>query len=78
MRAELSEEITELVNSYGPQLYPNDFNLLELQKSLNINGEVNYIDSDEEEELKTEELRQRRLARRKAKKKFADQDDDLS
>lgn len=76
MRAELSEEITELVNSYGPQLYPNDFNLLELQKSLNINGEVNYIDSDEEEELKTEELRQRRLARRKAKKKFADQDDD--
>ena len=31
MRHELSEEITELVNHYGPQLFPNDFNLLDLQ-----------------------------------------------
>lgn len=69
MRHELSEEITELVNHYGPQLFPNDFNLLDLQKSLNINGDVVYADSDEEEDMKTEELRNRRIARRKAEKK---------
>ncbi|CAX42605.1 dihydroxyacetone phosphate sn-1 acyltransferase (ec 2.3.1.42), putative [Candida dubliniensis CD36] len=69
MRHELSEEITELVNHYGPQLFPNDFNLLDLQKSLNINGDVVYADSDEEEDLKTEELRNRRIAKRKAEKK---------
>ncbi|EMG45178.1 putative glycerol-3-phosphate acyltransferase [Candida maltosa Xu316] len=74
MRHELSEEITELVNTYGPQLFPNDFNLLELQKSLNINNDVNYVDSDEEEDRKTEELRNRRIAKRKAEKKKREQE----
>ena len=43
--------------------------MLDLQKSLNINGDVVYADSDEEEDMKTEELRNRRIARRKAEKK---------
>ena len=69
MRHELRRKLLELVNHYGPQLFPNDFNLLDLQKSLNINGDVVYADSDEEEDMKTEELRNRRIARRKAEKK---------
>lgn len=68
-RKELSEQITEVVNKFGPELFPNDFNLLELKEHLNVTDEIQYIDSDEEEELKTQELRNRRKSQRKAKKK---------
>ncbi|KAK6455757.1 glycerol-3-phosphate O-acyltransferase [Scheffersomyces xylosifermentans] len=68
-RNELSEDITELVNTFGPQLYPNDFNLLKLKDQLNMKEGVNYVDSDEEEDKKTEELKNRRLRRRKAAKR---------
>ncbi|OBA22710.1 hypothetical protein METBIDRAFT_75905 [Metschnikowia bicuspidata var. bicuspidata NRRL YB-4993] len=66
MRRDLSNEITEFVNKYGLELFPDDFNLLEV-KSTKLARPVDY-DSDEEEELKTQELRNRRLASRKAKK----------
>ncbi|CAK9437893.1 uncharacterized protein LODBEIA_P22710 [Lodderomyces beijingensis] len=69
MRNELSEEITEVVNTFGPELYPRDFNLLELKHSLNITDEVNYVASDEEEDRKTEELKNRRQLRRKAERR---------
>lgn len=68
-RNELSEDITELVNTFGPQLYPKDFNLLEIKEQLNMKEGVNYIDSDEEEDRKTEELKNRRLRKRKDAKK---------
>lgn len=68
-RQELAEQITEVVNKFGPELFPNDFNLLELKDHLNVTDEIQYIDSDEEEELKTQELRNRRIAQRKAKKR---------
>ncbi|CAI5758492.1 unnamed protein product [Candida verbasci] len=69
MRHELSEEITEVVNTFGPELFPKDFNLLELKDRLKItDSKVNYVDSDEEEDKKTEELRNRRLQNRKKKK----------
>lgn len=64
-RNELSEEITSLVNTFGPELFPNDFNLLEMKDQFK---EVHYVDSDEEEDRKTEELRSRRLKNRKARK----------
>lgn len=64
MRKELSEEITEVVNELGPKLYPNDFNLLNLKNKLNINDKVEYVDSDEEEDRKTQELKNRRHQRR--------------
>lgn len=76
-RNELSEEITYLVNLFGPELFPNDFNLLELKDGLSnkkssktaiIDGKQQYIDSDEEEEMKTQELRKRRLQKRKERK----------
>lgn len=76
-RNELSEEITYLVNLFGPELFPNDFNLLESNDILNdkkttsINGKQQYLDSDEEEELKTQELRKRRMAKRKERKQKA-------
>ncbi|CCE79402.1 Piso0_001462 [Millerozyma farinosa CBS 7064] len=67
MRNELSEEITYLVNQYGPQLFPNDFNLYDLQrKPLSADGEL--IDSEEEEDLKTTALKERRNKNRKASK----------
>lgn len=68
MRDELSEEITFIVNEFGPQLFPDDFNLLDMKNSLNITDSVDYVDSDEEEERKTQELRQRRIRNRKAMK----------
>ncbi|ODV76781.1 uncharacterized protein CANTADRAFT_57598 [Suhomyces tanzawaensis NRRL Y-17324] len=73
LRNELSEEITYLVNTFGPELFPNDFNLLELKNQLNITGEVNYVDSDEEEDRKTEELRNRRMKSRKHARRAAKQ-----
>lgn len=70
MRRELSEEITDVVNTYGPELFPKDFNLLELKNSLRISDDVEYVDSDEEEEKKTQEMRNRRKLRRKAERKL--------
>ncbi|KAK6464296.1 glycerol-3-phosphate O-acyltransferase [Scheffersomyces coipomensis] len=70
-RDELSEDITELVNTFGPQLFPKDFNLLDMKQRLNITDEVNYVDSDEEEDRKTEELRHRRQQKRKDAKRAA-------
>jgi glycerol-3-phosphate O-acyltransferase/dihydroxyacetone phosphate acyltransferase len=70
-RAELSEEITFLVNSLGPQLFPDDFNLLHMKESLKISNGVKYVDSDEEEESKTQELRNRRMKKRKEAKRAA-------
>lgn len=77
-RNELSEEITELVNTFGPELFPNDFNLWEMKNNLRISDDVHYVDSDEEEEMKTQELRNRRLAKRKAAKLKAKQDKNSS
>ncbi|OWB58635.1 hypothetical protein B5S28_g4693 [[Candida] boidinii] len=86
-REQVSLEITEAVNKFGPTLFPKDFNLLEYQEKLekkkkrkemsanmnlsnsNISHNNGIIDSsDEEEELKTQELRNRRLLRKQAKK----------
>lgn len=69
LRNELSEEITYIVNHYGPELFPNDFNLLEMKDHLKISDNVDYIDSDEEEERKTQEVRKRRMKNRKAARK---------
>ena len=68
-RMELAEQITEVVNRFGPELFPNDFNLLELKDHLNVTDDIQYVDSDEEEDMKTQELRNRRIAQRKAKKR---------
>lgn len=67
MRKDLAEEITELVNHYGPVLFPHDFNLLHMRDKLYANE--SYVDSDEEEERKTQELRNRRKHSRKTAKK---------
>ncbi|CAH2352760.1 glycerol-3-phosphate O-acyltransferase 1 [[Candida] railenensis] len=70
-RKDLSEDITELVNTFGPELFPNDFNLLEMKDQLKVKDGVDYIDSDEEEERKTQDLRNRRMMRRKSEKRAA-------
>mgnify|MGYP001067422900 CR=1 FL=1 len=67
-RQELSQEITEVVNTLGPELFPDDFNLLNLKERLNIKDNVEFVDSDDEEDKKTEELKRRRLRNRKAAK----------
>lgn len=67
LRKELSEEITEVVNTYGIELFPDDFNLLEIKDSESIK-ETEYVDTDEEEEMKTQELKNRRRARKKAQR----------
>lgn len=66
LRQELAEEITELVNTLGPQLFPNDFNLVEMGSKLgmDVKKPVYAADSDEEEERKTTELKQRRQFKR--------------
>lgn len=69
LRKELSEEITDLVNTFGPELFPNDFNLLEMKDQLKVKDDVEYVDSDEEEDRKTRDLRQRRMLRRKSEKR---------
>lgn len=68
LRADLAEEITSLVNTYGPELFPNDFNLLDMKHQLKVKDGVDYLDSDEEEERKTQDLRDRRIRRRKIEK----------
>lgn len=67
-RNQLSEDITYLVNLYGPRLFPKDFNLLKIKDQLNMKDGVDYVDSDEEEDRKTSELRQRRIAKRRKDK----------
>lgn len=64
MRRELSEEITDIVNRFGPELFPDDFNLLKMKDALRME-KTPYVDSDEEEEKKTMQLRQRRRAARR-------------
>lgn len=63
LRKELSEEITEVVNTYGIELFPDDFNLLDVKDS-DSGKESQYVDTDEEEEMKTQELKNRRKARK--------------
>lgn len=60
LRRELSEQITEFVNKYGLELFPDDFNLLEI-KDYKEPVETG-MDSDEEEEFKTQQMRNRRAA----------------
>lgn len=60
LRRELSEEITELINKYGLELFPDDFNLLEIKDYRE--PKVTEMDSDEEEEYKTQQIRARRSA----------------
>lgn len=72
LRNELSEEITDFVNEFGPKLFPDDFNLLDLKERLNIRDEVDYVDSDEEEDRKTQDVRRRLAASRKRQKREVD------
>lgn len=65
LRKELSEDITEVVNTYGIELFPDDFNLLEVKDT---ETKEKLMDSDEEEEFKTQELRKRRKAKKRAQK----------
>ncbi|CAN3356550.1 glycerol-3-phosphate O-acyltransferase 1 [Diutina catenulata] len=66
LRKELAEEITDVVNTLGPQLFPNDFNLLEMGDKLSLDKKKPvYVDSDDEEEHKTDELRRRRRQARR-------------
>lgn len=79
-RDHLSSEITSLINEFGPQLYP-DFNLREYEKNLEIkkslkserrkkqleNIEKGLTEEEQLEEIKTQELRKRRLDRKKKK-----------
>lgn len=68
-RRQLAADITEAVNELGTKLFPNDFNLLELEEKYTtgvskFGGKV-YVNEEEEEDRKTQELRQRRAARKK-------------
>ncbi len=65
----LAQEITSVINEYGPQLYP-DFNLNDYKDPKLLAREAKYANEDEYEEAKTQQLRRRR-ARRKASKKEA-------
>lgn len=65
LRRDLSEKITEVINRFGIELFPNDFNLLEVKGEAKIASAVD----EEEEEIKTQMLRNRRAAHRKARKK---------
>ncbi|KAH3668316.1 hypothetical protein OGAPHI_002070 [Ogataea philodendri] len=82
-RRELSLEITEVINEYGPQLFP-DFNLFEYEKRLELKKlrrderrkqqheqRVALDSEDEYEEEKTQRLRQRRAAKKQAKSRSA-------
>ena len=71
LRRELSEEITAFVNKYGLELFPDDFNLLEILN--NKEPTETGMTSDEEEEHKTQQMRNRRHAvkRERAARKAA-------
>ncbi|CUM65434.1 uncharacterized protein PRCAT00003073001 [Priceomyces carsonii] len=77
-RSELAAEITDLVNTFGPQLFVNDFNLLKLKENFRSPDDSKYPNSDDEEEMKTQELRNRRLQRRKAERKAQRQESESS
>lgn len=64
LRMDLSNDITEFVNKYGLELFPDDFNLLEVASHDHPPQHPKLVDSDEEEELKTQQLRHRRRARK--------------
>lgn len=64
LRKELSEEITDVINTFGIELFPDDFNLLEIKD----NKEERIMDSDEEEEFKTQQLKKRRRSRKRAQR----------
>lgn len=85
-RDQISSEITSLINEYGPQLYP-DFDLrdyesnLKLKKSLRnqrrkrqpgSNVESSLTEEEELEELKTQDLRRRRIERKQKKSSKVD------
>lgn len=63
LRRELSEEITDVVNRFGIELFPNDFNLLEVKGE----AKATLVVDEEEEEMKTQILRNRRAANKKAR-----------
>lgn len=58
-RQEVSQDITNLVNEFGPQLFPQDFNLLEMRDRLRLRDTSKYPD-DEKDEGSIQQLRQRR------------------
>lgn len=80
-RDRLSSEITDAINEFGPQLYP-DFNLLEYEKKLELKKllkserkkrhleklEKGLTEEEQLEELKTQELRRRRTQKKAEKK----------
>lgn len=73
----LSSEITQTINEFGPQLFP-DFNLLDYEKKLELKKllkserkkrhleklEKGLTEEEELEELKTQELRRRRVEKK--------------
>lgn len=69
LRRDLSENITEVVNRFGIELFPNDFNLLEVKGESRIPPVVD----EEQEEMKTQILRNRRSANRKARKSITEE-----
>lgn len=80
-RDKLSLDITETINEFGPQLFP-DFNLLDYDKKLELKKllkrerrkrhsqkmEKGLTEEEELEELKTQELRRRRTEKKEAKR----------
>jgi glycerol-3-phosphate O-acyltransferase/dihydroxyacetone phosphate acyltransferase len=80
-RDKLSSEITDAINEFGPQLYP-DFNLLEYEKKLELKKllqserkkrhltifDSGLTEEEQLEELKTQELRRRRIQKKALKK----------
>lgn len=76
-REKLSSEITDIINELGPELYP-DFNLLEYEKKLELKKQLRIerkkrnleklekglSEEEQLEELKTQELRRRRVQRK--------------
>lgn len=69
LRKDLSENITEVVNRFGIELFPNDFNLLEVKGEAKTSSVVD----EEEEEIKTQMLRNRRAANRRARKSITEE-----
>ena len=70
-RKDLSQDITDVVNKYGIQLFPDDFNLLEEKGSTK---EPSIVD-EAIEEMKTQELRNRRNAKKLSQKTIVDESD---
>lgn len=67
-RRELAAEITEVVDKFGMEMYPDDFNLLETEKAWGSGFE------EAEEDRKTQELRDRRRKKRKEMRKAPETD----